>query len=61
MITLDHYIGRLTEDHENAQIIAKAVSEVPGLKLTPPEVETNFVWFEVDAKLGTAKQVAEAA
>jgi threonine aldolase len=56
---LDHHIQRLDEDHENAQIIAKAVSDVPGLKLTPPEVETNLVWFEVDAKLGTAKQVAE--
>src|SRR5262245_33392932 len=56
---LDHHIDRLAEDHENAQIIAKAVSEVPGLKLTPPEVETNLVWFEVDTRLGTAKQVAE--
>jgi threonine aldolase len=56
---LDHHIDRLAEDHANAQIIAKAVAEVPGFTLVPPEVETNLVWFEVDARHGTAKQVAE--
>lgn len=56
---LDHNIRRLAEDHANATIIAKAVEEVPGFTLTPPEVETNLVWFEVDARHGTAKQVAE--
>lgn len=56
---LDHHIDRLAEDHANAQTIAKAVAEVPGLTLVPPEVETNLVWFEVDARLGTAKQVSE--
>jgi threonine aldolase len=56
---LDHHIDRLAEDHENAQIIAKAVEEVPGFTLTPPEVETNLVWFEVDARHGTARQVSE--
>jgi len=56
---LDHHIDRLAEDHENAGTIAKAVAEVPGLTLTPPEAETNLVWFEVDARHGTAKQVSE--
>jgi len=56
---LDHHVERLAEDHENAQIIAKAVETVPGFTLTPPEVETNLVWFEVDARHGTAKRVAE--
>jgi threonine aldolase len=36
------------------------VSEVRGFTLVPPEVETNLVWFEVDAaRHGSAKQVAE--
>ena len=56
---LDHHIDRLAEDHENATIIAKAVEEVPGLTLVPAEVETNLVWFEVDARHGTAKRVSE--
>jgi threonine aldolase len=28
--------------------------------LTPPEVETNLVWLQVDSDLGTAKEVAAA-
>jgi threonine aldolase len=59
LYALDHHIDRLAEDHENAQVIAKAVEEVPGFTLTPPEVETNLVWWEVDARHGTAKQVSE--
>jgi threonine aldolase len=59
LYALDNHVERLAEDHENAQIIAEAVADVPGLTLTPPEVETNLVWFEVDAKHGTAKQVSE--
>lgn len=55
----EHHVERLAEDHANAQLIAKAAEEVPGFTLTPQEVETNLVWFEVDARHGTAKQVAE--
>jgi len=59
LYALDHHVERLAEDHTNAQIIAKAVEDVPGLTLTPDEVETNLVWFEVNGNLGTAKDVAE--
>ena len=56
---LDHHIARLADDHVNAQLIASAARDVPGFTLTPPDVETNLVWWEVDARHGTAKQVAE--
>jgi threonine aldolase len=56
---LTHHIDRLAEDHANALLIARAVADVPGFALTPPEVETNLVWFEVDARHGDAKRVAE--
>jgi threonine aldolase len=59
LYALDHHIDRLAEDHANAQLIANAIADVPGLTLTPREVETNLVWFEVGEKLGTAKDVAE--
>ena len=57
---LDHHIERLAEDHRNARILAEAIADTPGLRLDPPEVETNLVWFEVDADLGTAREVATA-
>ena len=56
---LDRHIDRLAEDHANAKVVADAVAEVPGFALTPPEVETNLVWFTVDSRHVGAKEVAE--
>ena len=56
---MDHHIDQLAEDHANAKVIAAAVAEVPGFTLMPPAVQTNLVWFEVDARHGSAKQVAD--
>jgi len=58
LYALDHHIDRLAEDHRNAQVIAQAVADTPGLQLDPPDVHTNLVWFEVDPELGTADAVA---
>jgi threonine aldolase len=57
---LDHNIDRLAEDHKNARLIARAIAETPGLRLSPPEVDTNLIWCRVDPDLGTAKEVAAA-
>jgi threonine aldolase len=56
---LDNHVARLAEDHRNAQVLAQAVADTPGLRLNPPEVETNIVRIEVDPDLGTAAQVAQ--
>ncbi len=58
LFALEHHVDRLAEDHRNAQVIAQAVADTPGLLLDPPEVETNLVFFEVDPDLGSAKDVA---
>ncbi|HUR52524.1 MAG TPA: GntG family PLP-dependent aldolase [Gemmataceae bacterium] len=55
---LDHHIDRLKDDHANARLIGDAVADVPGFRLTPPKVETNLVWFEVDSRHGSARDVA---
>jgi threonine aldolase len=57
LYAMDHHIDRLADDHANAQLLAAAVRDVPGLRLVPAEVETNLVWFEVDPLLGTASDV----
>jgi threonine aldolase len=54
---MDHHIERLAEDHRNAQVIAEAIADVPGLKLVPPDIHTNLVWFEIDPELGSAKDI----
>ena len=58
VFALDHHVERLAEDHANAQILANAIEETPGLRLESGPVETNLVWVEVDSKLGTAAEVA---
>lgn len=58
LYAIENHIDRLAEDHENAQLIARAIADTPGLTLNPPEVETNLIWFEVDPGLGTAPEMA---
>jgi threonine aldolase len=55
---IDHNVERLADDHRNAQVIAQAIADTPGLSLEPPEVDTNLVWFRIDSSLGSAKDVA---
>src|SRR5712692_10504222 len=59
LYALDHHVERLAEDHRNARVLAEAIADTAGLRLDPPEVETNLVWFQVDPELGTAKDVVE--
>jgi threonine aldolase len=58
LYAMDHNVDRLADDHKNARLIAQAIADTPGLRLTPPEVDTNLIWFRVDPNLGTAKDVA---
>ena len=53
---LEHHVERLADDHANAQILARAVEETPGLSLESARVETNLVWVRVDPTLGTARR-----
>lgn len=57
LYALNHHIDRLAEDHKNAQVIAQAIKDIPGLRLNPVEVHTNLIWVEVDPELGTAKDL----
>ena len=58
LYALEHHVDRLAEDHANAQLIAQAVEETPGLALEHGKVETNLVWITVAPALGSAREVA---
>lgn len=60
LYALENHIDLLADDHRHARVIGKAIMDTPGLRLNPPEVETNLVWFEIDPELGTAKSLAAA-
>ncbi len=44
---LEHHVERLAEDHANAKLLARGLSQVRGLRLSTPEPETNIVYFDV--------------
>ncbi len=47
LIALTQMVSRLAEDHRNAKILADGVRSLPGVRLDPPEVDTNIVVFQV--------------
>jgi threonine aldolase len=59
LYAFENHIERLAEDHRNAGVVAEAIADVPGLRLDPPDVHTNLVWFAVEPELGTTKDVQE--
>lgn len=58
---LEHNVGRLAEDHANAQRLARGLAEIRGLSLEPDEVETNIVVFDVSGLGLTAAQFIKQA
>ena len=49
LYALDHHVERLAEDHLHARRLAEGLSALPGIVLDASTVETNLVFFEVDA------------
>ena len=46
LYALRHNVDRLTEDHENAKLLAERLSSEEGIDINPAEVETNIVCFK---------------
>ncbi|WP_455377490.1 low-specificity L-threonine aldolase [Petrachloros mirabilis] len=44
---LEHNIGRLKEDHDNAKRLARKLQQIPMIKIDPQHVDTNIVIFDV--------------
>jgi threonine aldolase len=56
LIALEESPGRLHVDHENAQVLARGIAEMPGLKIDPSKVKTNIVIFDCE---GAGKNAVE--
>jgi threonine aldolase len=59
LYALDHNVKRLADDHENASVLARGLSELPGVSLDPASVETNIVIFSVDDAPGLVGRMAD--
>ncbi len=51
IVALEKMTSRIAEDHSNAQLLAKGLAQVPGIKLDPERVATNILVFEVDGPI----------
>jgi len=57
LYALKHHVERLTQDHENARLLAAAIRSIPGLHLAPDEIDTNMVIFRIDPSIGSASEL----
>jgi len=57
---LRHHRDRLPEDHRRARRLAEAITEMPGLRVNPDEIETNIVIAELLAGPDRLKSFVDA-
>ncbi|WP_209124563.1 low-specificity L-threonine aldolase [Alkalihalobacillus sp. BA299] len=43
IIALENMVSRLAEDHTNAKLLAEGLTQIPGLNVCVPNVETNII------------------
>ena len=55
---LQHHVDRLAEDHANAKLFAERIAGIAGIELRPASIETNLVFFSVEATGLSAAEVA---
>jgi threonine aldolase len=56
LYALDNNIDRLTDDHENAKVLARGLAQIPGIVVEVPE--TNLVFFDTAGTGLTAEELA---
>ena len=44
---IENNIERISEDHENAKLLAKKLTELPEIEIDDSKVETNLVFFDI--------------
>ena len=49
LYALEHHVERLPEDHAHARRLAEGLAVLPHVVLDPSEVDTNIVFFELEA------------
>jgi len=47
LYALDHNLGRLRDDHDNARALAERLIQSPGIALDPVTVQTNILVFDL--------------
>lgn len=48
IVALQTMVERLEDDHRRASLLAGKIRSIPGIRLDPPVIETNMVFFRVE-------------
>ena len=56
---LKNNVQRLAEDHANAKLLGQGLAEIPGIILSPQEVETNIIIFAIQEGYLPPRQIRE--
>ncbi|MEK6797592.1 MAG: GntG family PLP-dependent aldolase [Planctomycetota bacterium] len=59
LYALEHHVERLGEDHANARRLAEGIAGIAKLSIDLAAVETNILYFDVEASLGTGKEFCD--
>ncbi len=54
LYALEHHYHRLAEDHRHARLFAEQLAAIPGITVSPEQVETNIVLFHLTSALQPA-------
>lgn len=49
LFALEHQFDRLADDHANAKALAHGLADIPGVTVDAASIETNIVFFSLDA------------
>jgi threonine aldolase len=56
IVALEKMVSRLEEDHVNAQLLARGLAEIEGIRIDPEKVQTNILVFDIAGTgLGTSE------
>lgn len=58
LVALDKMIGRLEEDHANAQFLTMGLAEIQGVRIDPERVQTNIVVFDIRDTGQTTEEIS---
>ena len=50
-------ITQIQDDHENAQQVAKGISQIKGLSVDKEKVKTNIIYFELESSKLTGSDI----
>ena len=57
---LGNHVERMAEDHANARAFAEAIAGIDGIDVDLSAVQSNMVFFHIDAEIGDAGQMSAA-